>query len=706
MRNSLFVCATDRDAGSSVVSLGLMASLSVSVPRLGFFKPVGLATSPAEEPDPDVLLVKSAYQLRWEASQMCPVSIGQARELAARAEQAELIDWVRRAYDEVADGNDLVVIEGLNYERSISLSDIDLNAMMAEELGAPVLLVAGAGASGPGVDAKQVAAAAAITKRSFEARGCDVLGAIVNKVPPDRFDAFRAELEQAFAESGIKLFGVLPYVPFLGMPKLDQIAEKLGARVLSGQANLDNVVMKTITAAMEPRNVLRYLQEDNTLVVTPGDREDTILAVMCSQLAAGYPKVAGIVLTGGLLPAASIIKLVSGLGDRHVPMLSVEMDTFTATSAIREMEVRIRPQDKDKIDAAVLTVLRNVNEHALWEALNLPRRPRTRPQDFLDRLVEASREADKHVVFPEGEEPRTIQAAEKIRRLGVARATLLGDPDEIRRKSQELGVDLRGVELLNPARSDKAERYAEVFYELRKHKKGITPETSLELMQASPIYFGTMMVHQGEADGLVAGAAHATADTIRPALQVIKTRPDISIASSIFFMALRDRVLIYGDCGLVTNPDAEELASIAWASAQTARAFGIEPRVAMLSYSTGTSGEGADVDKVRKATELIKSRKPDFPVDGPMQYDAAVDPEVGKRKLPGSEVAGRATVFIFPDLDAGNIAYKAVQRSANAIALGPILQGLNKPVNDLSRGCSVDDIVYVTAITAIQAART
>lgn len=699
MASNLFVCGTDRLAGASVIVLGLLGSLAKVVGRVGFLRPVGEAGGQ----DRDAGLVRAAYNLPLEMSQICPLSVTQARELVAHGRQQELVQRINQAYGRVAEGNEVVVVEGIDYRRATSLFDLDLNAVVAEQLEASVLLVAGGTEADRPEPRDDLVTTLVLARHSFEQKNCRVLGVVVNKVPPEKVEQIASELDAALRAEGLTLFGVVPFINLLAMPRLRQIADRLEARVLLGERYLDNLVARTITAAMAPRNMLRYLQTDRTLVVTPGDRDDAILAAMCSHLSATHPSIAGIILTGGLQPSEAIMKLATGLSDVRLPMLSVKQDTYTATAQITSMEVRIQPGDSEKINAAIEAVGRCVRQDRLWDVLKLPRPRRPSPQDFLDRLIAQARSYNKHIVFPEGDEPRTLQAVGRIRRLGLVRATLLGNVEQIRRQADQLGVDLDEVRLIDPARSQRADHYAEVFYELRRHKRSINLDAARDQIQTSNTYFGTMMVYLGEADGLVSGAVHSTADTIRPALQIIRARPDIGLASSVFFMAFRDRVVVYGDCAIVLDPNPQELASIAIASAQTARAFGIEPCVAMLSYSTGASAAGGSVEKVRQATEIVRSKNPDFVVDGPVQYDAAVDPTVARIKRPDSPLGGRATVFIFPDLDAGNIAYKAVQRSAGAVAVGPILQGLNKPVNDLSRGCSVDDIVYVAAITAIQA---
>jgi phosphate acetyltransferase len=322
------------------------------------------------------------------------------------------------------------------------------------------------------------------------------------------------------------------------------------------------------------------------------------------------------------------------------------------------------------------------------------------PAAFCYRVTERARAAEKRIVLPEGDEPRTIRAAALCAQRNIARCVLLGEPEEIQRVAEGLEVELpKNLEILDPALLCK--NYVSPLVEMRKHK-GLTAEDAAELLNDN-VWLGTVMLALGEVDGLVSGAVHSTANTIRPALQIIKTKQGAKVVSSIFFMCLPDQVLVYGDCAVNPDPDAETLADIAIQSAESAERFGIPARVAMISYSTGESGSGADVDKVREATRIAQGKRSDLLLDGPLQYDAASMADVAATKAPDSPVAGRATVFIFPDLNTGNTTYKAVQRSANVISIGPMLQGLRRPVNDLSRGALVEDIVYTIAITAIQA---
>jgi len=701
MPSGLFVCSTDLEAGSSVITLGLCGVLRKSVERLGFLKPVGGGAD-----DRDVAVVRSACRFPQNACELCPLTIEEARELVAQDRLPVLLDRVGACFRQLRDEHDMVILEGINNARAASLFDQEINEAIAAHLETPVLLVA-RGLSDNGITkVDQLVAGVRTAKRSFEEKNCEVLGVVVNRVADQPFEVAQQRIMDAFESADLPLFGVVPNLVYLGYPKMDQVCSALQAEVISGGEALSNVVTKPIVAAMEPRHFIHHLDTDRTLVVTPGDRDGILLAVACAQKSGKRRSVSGVVLTGGLRPDPEIMRLVEDLGAPHFPVCTVRMDTFTTALMIQNIDVRMRVQDEDKIQTASSAVWRYLEHERLWDRLKVPR-PRKRKAGsavFLRQLVEQAQALQKRIVFPEGEEPRTVQAVAKIVESRICPPILIGDPQRIREQAGQAGVSLAGVEVLDPQAVPRMDAYVDRVVEIRKGKKGgMTPDVARTWLDQSSIHVGTVMVEIGDADGLVSGAIHSTGDTIRPALQIIRTRADVGLASSVFFMALPDRVLVYGDCAIIPDPDAQELAGIAWASALTARAFGIEPYVAMLSYSTGKSGTGQSVDKVTEATKLLRERNPDFAVDGPLQYDAAIDPEVGRLKQPNSPVAGRANVFIFPDLDAGNIAYKAVQRSAGALAVGPVLQGLNKPVNDLSRGCSADDIVYTAAVTAIQA---
>jgi len=697
--NKLYVSAADSNAGSSVVVLGMLGALKRRVERIGFFKPVGRGTS-----NTDATLMKAAYNLEPSPSQMCPLSIGEARQLMARGEEGKMLDRICSAYDVIRGTSDFVVLEGINYQRSISIFDMDINAAIASRLGAPVVLVAGASSQKGPLSPEELTTSVLAAWSSFKEKECDVVGVLVNRVLGDSFESDRDGYIKAIEKERIAVFGVMPEFDYLRMPRLTQVVEGLEAEVISGGDLLRNIVTQTLVAAMEPRNYLKWLQCDHTLIVCPGDREDLIMAVALTQMSAQYRRISGLVLTGGLRPDQAILDLIEEKTRSEFPILSVKSDTYSTVTAIRGLSVRINSDDSDKIFAACALVERHVDQNKLWDTLSFAETRPAKAGSFLETIVSKAKEHNKAIVFPEGEESRTIRAVSRLAQGKILRPIVLGSPDKINANAKAEGVTLEGVQIVDPVTSDQRERYAEMVYELRKDKRGgMTRETAMQWLDHTSIQFGVAMVQCGDADGLVAGAIHSTGDTIRPALQIIGVRPEAGVASSVFLMVFKDRVLVYGDCAIIPNPNTQELASIAIAGAHTARTFGINPRVAMLSYSTGSSGSGADVDKVAEATRIVSEREPFLAVDGPMQYDAAIDPEVGKSKQPNSPVAGQATMFIFPNLDAGNIAYKAVQRMSGALAVGPIMQGMKKPVNDLSRGCSVDDIYYVGAITAVQA---
>jgi phosphate acetyltransferase len=495
----------------------------------------------------------------------------------------------------------------------------------------------------------------------------------------------------------------VPEEPALRQPSVEQLASRLGGRWITGAPDdLQRPVRNIRVAAMSVPNLLDRIT-DGTLLIAPGDRPDVIISAALTRASDAYPAVVGVALSGGLVPDDRVLRLVEGVGrGTTLPMFAVDTDSFETAVRAAQIEGSITPDNTRKVEAALGLFEAHIDVAALAERIELARPDTVTPIMFQYDLVERAQAANAHIVLPEGTDDRILLAADRILRRRVCDITLLGPVDQVRARIDELGLDL-DVPVIDPLDSELLDRFARRYHELRSHK-GITFDRARDIM-TDVSFFGTMMVYEGLADGMASGAAHTTAHTIRPALEFVKTRPGTSIVSSCFLMLLSDRVLVYGDCAVNPDPDAEQLADIAISSADTAAMFGIDPRVAMLSYSTGESSGGADVEKVRTATELVRTRRPDLLVEGPIQYDAAIDPVVGRAKLPGSEVAGRATVFIFPDLNTGNNTYKAVQRSADAIAVGPILQGLNKPVNDLSRGSLVPDIVNTIAITAIQAGR-
>jgi phosphate acetyltransferase len=573
--------------------------------------------------------------------------------------------------------------------------EFDFNTDLARHLGLPVMPVV----KGFGKPLESIIQAVHGLGETLKEKRCDLLAFVVNRVDPDNRDRIDAGLRQA--HGGPHPIFILPEHPLLEKPTVRDIAKALKAEQLSGEPEaLDGLVHHFKVAAMELPHFLDHLEE-SSLVIAPGDRSDIILGTLAADRSRAFPRIAGLLLSGGQEPAPQIMRLLDDWSRTIPPVLCVATDTFTTALQASRVEPGLVTEDQRKLAAAAGMIGSSLDLSFLLKRLSLAGSDLMTPLMFQHNLLNKARQEIRHIVLPEGEEERILRAAEIMLLHKACRITLLGKIDEVNKKIAALGLSLEGVPIIDPGVSEWRQGFAETYYQARRHKgisRGLAFDTLADLS-----YFGTMMVHLGRADGLVSGSVHTTAHTIRPALEFVKTRPGTRVVSSIFFMCLPDRVLVYGDCAVNPDPTAEELADIAANAAATAAAFGIEPRVAMLSYSTGESGKGPEVEKVREATRLARSRFPQLKIEGPIQYDAAIDAEVARVKLPASEVAGRATVFIFPDLNSGNSAYKAVQRTAGALAIGPVLQGLNKPVNDLSRGASVADIVNTIAITAIQA---
>jgi phosphate acetyltransferase len=658
---NLYVTAMAPESGKSVVALGLMELLSRRVERLGFFRPIV-----PEEPDAQLELMRA----RYDAATAHALT---SAEASATQPYDELRKRVVAAYKPLEADCDFVLCEGTDFTGAAPALDFGLNSDLANELGATVLVVVRGG------EPEQTAASVRAALGGLASKGCAVFGVVVNRVPTDSMDAVLAALDPS--EHPVYL---IPESAELSYPTMADVADALGARVVLG-GSLGHEVRDVRVAAMSVEHFVDHLVE-GALVIVPGDRPDILAATLASTVSPEMPAVAGVLLTGGQRLTEGTRRL---LASSPFPVLEVDALTHEAAAAVQAIRGRLGSEDERKIAAALGLFDASVDTDELAERIALERPERMTPIMFEYELIERAKATPRRIVLPEGEDERILRAAEILVRRGVCDLTILGAGE---------GVD--GAEVVDPLESPLLDEFASVYYELRKHK-GITEEFAYDRV-SDPSYFGTMLVQTGKADGMVSGAAHTTADTIRPAFEVIKAQEGVSVVSSVFLMCLADRVLVYGDCAVNPKPDAAQLADIAISSAETAAVFGIDPRIAMLSYSTGESGKGEDVDRVREATEAVRERRPDLKVEGPIQYDAAVDAAVAELKLPDSEVAGRATVFVFPDLEAGNVAYKAVQRSAGAVAIGPVLQGLRRPVNDLSRGCTVTDIVNTVAITAIQ----
>jgi phosphate acetyltransferase len=681
--SSIYIASPEGDTGKSTIALGILHRLAATVAKVGVYRPI---TRLGEERDYilELLLAHTTAGLSYE--DCVGVSYRQLHE-DPDAAIADIVDRFHR----VANRCDAVLIVGSDYTDVASPSELSVNARIAVNLGAPVVLSVRAKDRTPA----EVASVVELCQAELGAQHAHTAAVVANRCEPSQMAAV-AEALQKFTPQTY----VLPEEPLLVAPSVADLRHAVGGTVVRGDpALLTREVMGVLVAGMTAEHVLERLT-DGVAVITPGDRSDVVLAVVSAHAAEGFPSLSCIILNGGLELHPSVAALVSGLGLR-LPIVATDLGTFETASAVASARGRVTATSQRKIDTALALMDTYVDTADLLERLAIPIPTVVTPQMFTYRLLDRARSDRKRIVLPEGEDDRILKAAGRLLQRGVADLTILGAEAQIRPRAAELGVDLSGATVLDPRTSELCDRFAAQYAELRK-SKGVTEEQAREIMH-DVSYFGTMLVHNDMVDGMVSGATHTTAHTVRPAFEIIKTQPDVSTVSSIFLMCLADRVLAYGDCAIVPDPTSEQLADIAISSARTAAQFGIEPRVAMLSYSTGTSGSGADVDKVRTATELVRKREPDLLVEGPIQYDAAVEPSVAATKMPDSRVAGRATVLIFPDLNTGNNTYKAVQRSAGAIAIGPVLQGLNKPVNDLSRGALIEDIVNTVAITAIQA---
>ncbi len=672
MSQGVYVAGCEPATGKSAIALGVQQLLARRVRRLGVLHPV----APADDPLLELLSACGADV----------VSAGVGYE-DVRADEARALEEIVARYRALAADCDGVLVVGTDFEGVGTAGELQFNARIALNLGLPVICIV----TGHDRSPEDVQTALGVALGAVRGAGCAVVGAIVNRVDPESMDAVSA-LVDAY---------VVPEVRLLMAPTVGQIATACEGELIAGDPELlGRDALSVLIGAMTLPNLLDRLH-DGALVVAPGDRHDVLLGALYAHASSTLPAVSGIVLTGGLRPPQQLLAPVDGRA--MPPVVLTSRGTYETAMLAGAHEGRISPQARRKIDTALALFERHVDGDELLGRLDVSRSRAVTPLMFEYTLLDRAREHISHIVLPEGTEERILRAAETLLLRGVAQLTLLGSELEVRGAAARLGLDIAGAHVLDPAEPELAEHFA-LEYARRREHKGVTVDVARDIV-ADPSYFGTLMVALEMADGMVSGSTHTTAETIRPSFELIRTRPGVAMVSSAFFMCLADRVLVYADCAINPEPTAEELADIAVSSAATAAQFGVEPRVAMLSYSTGSSGTGADVDRVREATRLVRERAPELSVDGPIQYDAAVDASVARTKLPESTVAGRATVFIFPDLNTGNNTYKAVQRSAGAVAIGPVLQGLNKPVNDLSRGATVHDIVNTVAITAIQAQR-
>ncbi len=693
MANGLYITATEPGSGKSAVALGVMEMLCRKLDCVGFFRPI-IIPDPKKTKDPDILLMAAQFNLNLPYEKMYGITQTEAERLMALGKKGEVIERIIEKYNEAQKHCNFILCEGTDFVSSVAGVEFDINASIIKNLSCPVLLVANAYQK----PLEDVSRLISLTLESLVAKGCKIVGTIINRVTSSTEDDIIHRIQAAgFVRK--QLIYAIPDEMVLAKPTLTEVAKALNADILCGHKQMYRHARSFTVAAMQLRNLLPRIVH-GTLIITPGDRADIIVACLAALSSSSMEKISGIILTGGLKPEKPIWDLIQGFSDM-VPVLSVEADTFQTTVQVEKIQADISPKDQRKITRAMALFEQHINIEKLGEKVITTQSTIMTPKMFEFKVIQRAKSHRKRIVLPEGSEDRILMAAETLVRREIVDITLLGNKKKIRQKIAKLGLRMGELEIIEPLTSPNLDLYTDTYFELRKHK-GITRENARDLV-CDVNFFGTMMVHHGHVDGMVSGAVHSTAATIKPAFEIIKAKQKSTPVSSLFFMCLWDRVLAYGDCAVNPDPDAGQLAEIAITSAETAAMFGVEPRIAMLSYSTGSSGKGKDVEKVREATELVRKKQPDLLVEGPIQYDAAIEPNVAKTKMPNSQVAGKATVFIFPDLNTGNNTYKAVQRSSGAVAIGPVLQGLNKPVNDLSRGCMVADIVNTVAITAVQA---
>ena len=688
--SSLYIASIEPQSGKLLIILGLMELLTRRIEKVAFFRPV---IEQSNGSDNDINLIRDKYCPDMSYQDCYGFEFEEVKTLASQGKMKEFYEKLLIHFNKLHERYDFVLCEGLNSSGFLSLFDNDINLEIAKNLGSPFAGVI----NGIDQEAREVLEEITIAENIILKSGCTHFSTFVNRLSPDTFQAL--ETDENLINASTPVF-LLAEENELDKPTLADIQKGLNAScVLGSSEDLYRVVKQFKIATMTVEHFLNYI-EDGDLIIVGGDRADILLASVGTLSSQHYPNLSGILLTGGFTPEANMLKLLQGI-DISVPILSVPYDTFETTRRIEQVPAEITPDNQRKIALGLGVFDAHIDTESIIKQAEIAVSSIMTPIMFEHGLFERAKTRRMNIVLPEASDERILRAVEILLRRQVVDITLLGNETEILTQSASLGLNIETATIIDPKHSELLIPYTETLFELRRHK-GLTMEGAADIM-ADVSYFATMMVHKGQADGMVSGAIHTTGDTIRPALQIIKTSPGISVVSSVFIMCFETEVLVYGDCAINPEPNAEQLSEICISSAETAAMFGIEPRVAMLSYSTGSSGKGKDVDKVREATLIAQKKRPDLLIEGPIQYDAAISPEVAKAKIPDSKMAGRASVFIFPDLNTGNNTYKAVQRSSGAIAIGPVLQGLKKPVNDLSRGCLVADIINTVAITAIQA---
>lgn len=691
MNRSVYVITPTAQSGKLLISLGLMQMLQRTTTKVAYFKPLIDSHEPKDN-HIDTILTHFKINMAYEDAYAFTRS--ELSEMENQGKLNEVYETIINKYKKLEEQFDFVLVEGSDFKEEGSVFEADFNASVAQSLAMPVLLVTRDSFTTVANLVHNVIAEV----HSFLAKDLNIIGLFVSRCTKDVKEV-KEKIDKHLRNEIV--VSVIPNDEELTKPSMQEIADHLKAHILFGADKLENVAKSSIIGGMQLANYLPRMQEDCVCVI-PGDRGDLIVGTMLANISPKYPNVAGIVLSAGFLPERSIVNLMDGT-QKPLPVLAVPTGTFETANKVANIKTRIYPANQYKIKLCLDLFEGAVDAEALSEKINSVKTESITPRMFQYNMLVTAKKLQRHIVLPEGTDDRILTAASNLAKDKIVYLTVLGNPDSIKAKVIQLGLywDDERIKIIDPENSEKYKEYSHTLYELRK-SKGLELAAAEDLM-LDVSYYGTMMVYKGEADGMVSGAVNTTAHTIKPALQFVKTRPGFNTVSSIFFMLLHDRVLVYGDCAIVPNPTAEQLAEIAMSSADSAKAFGITtPKVAMLSYSSGASGSGAEVEKVRTATAIVKEKRPDLLVEGPIQYDAAVDPVVGRSKMPNSPVAGQANVLIFPDLNTGNNTYKAVQRETGALAVGPMLQGLNKPINDLSRGATIDDIYNTVVITAIQ----
>ena len=691
MNHSVYIFTPDVKSGKSLVSFGVMQMVMRRTTNVGYYKPI---IEEKNKKDNHIETMISHFNLNMKYDEAYSFTRNEVLEYKNAGKTEELYDTFINHYKKLEEKFDFVLIEGMDNFEDKTYFESSLNGFLAKSLNIPVLLVFRDNHD----TLEDLVHHIVVENAMLQEKEIKVIGSFVNKTDKDTKTVKKAVAEKLGEEV---LLTVFPAHKELARPTIREIADATEATFLFEGKSKETIARHSVAGAMQLHNFLTRLEED-AVIILPGDRSDLIVGALLANMSSSYPRVAGLLLSGGLTPEKSILNIINGF-ENTVPIMSVPTGTFETITKVNAINPKLYPENKSKIKMLLDLFEQHVDEEALQNKIASFKSEGITPKMFQYQMINTARKAQKHIVLPEGNDERVLTAASQLAEDELVHLTILGNPSDIKDKVNKLRLpwDDKRINIINPSDSPKLEEYANTLYELRK-AKGMD-ETQAHDLMLDVSYFGTMMVYKGDADGMVSGAMHTTAHTIRPSLQFVKTKPGVKTVSSVFFMLLDDRVLVYGDCAIVPNPSAEELAEIAISSAESAIAFGINPKVALLSYSSGSSGSGEDVEKVRQATEIVKEKRPDLLVEGPIQYDAAVDPKVGKSKMPDSPVAGQANVLIFPDLNTGNNTYKAVQRESGGLAIGPVLQGLKKPVNDLSRGATIPDIYNTVIITAIQA---